>query len=925
MEEVGLSVEAGHPDQGDYPLDLDAEAGGDDFNFEFETSYQEDSKQDATEVDITNATNATIADFEIGFEVEEAEVAGTSTKQEITEATEKGDIDYDDEIGYEDEEPVAAEIATDASAQQASVADTQSPSGLASNEQDKQFIEAAKAQPELSEDMTADVQTADNQELEYEQFEEISQPPETDNVVSAAEAADTAEESGLDNPVGDSNVQEESTQGEDLSEHRSPGTAFDELENAATEASDSLHEVPDITVFYNEGSYALFGSPDDDPDSYFLPDAEALDRPLSELFASIRDILSEEIKPQDELQIRIDSLSLEFGEKSRKRFLRRSLREIADCYNALLDTNIVKDPTLVLDLVVRQDCEERFMELLEDAGIIDKSHPSEHSGASSEDEHSSVDNAEEDYLDDENLEEDYQDEEVNAEAMTDDAGQGEVESGLAETESKPNTSTKETDDDAADSVNLQATSTEMPSANLDQHEPKGEENFEEYQDFYLEYDKDDVLEDGEEYANNDMDISGQGDMLATDQALGDSGLSFEQITEQHTEGHDVFPAGDQANGVSNLSDGQEATAETGAPTILESGLHGNFPPFIVSEGFDSIQGNTHGSSSRQDGSEGSDLIDYTDDEEPTLVTESGAKRKLSSENLHAALKRARTDDFQLDLEPSHLALAYDRYTQESNLGLPGPASISKDSDELSASIANAHTTGDASSSWTPNQSSGENSPSNSEFFMNRKGYKGRFHSRKISDLSIAFSSRSNTDLPPPEDKGFALDHDAALAAVDEHQADEDSQEHDYDDAADLDEAEGTLEGDLQHDVPDFTTDLTSENPSNGAHDAIAQAALSNHSTSTSTLNGDEIDYEDNNLQIESFSVEVETKVSAAVPSGDGDEIDWGNDDEEDEMTEHKEADLTPSSISGKRTIADLESSVDETGTSPPYKLVKTFC
>lgn len=733
MEEVGLSVEAGHPDQGDYPLDLDAEAGGDDFNFEFETSYQEDSKQDATEVDITNATNATIADFEIGFEVEEAEVAGTSTKQEITEATEKGDIDYDDEIGYEDEEPVAAEIATDASAQQASVADTQSPSGLASNEQDKQFIEAAKAQPELSEDMTADVQTADNQELEYEQFEEISQPPETDNVVSAAEAADTAEESGLDNPVGDSNVQEESTQGEDLSEHRSPG--FDELENAATEASDSLHEVPDITVFYNEGSYALFGSPDDDPDSYFLPDAEALDRPLSELFASIRDILSEEIKPQDELQIRIDSLSLEFGEKSRKRFLRRSLREIADCYNALLDTNIVKDPTLVLDLVVRQDCEERFMELLEDAGIIDKSHPSEHSGASSEDEHSSVDNAGEDYLDDENLEEDYQDEEVNAEAMTDDAGQGEVESGLAETESKPNTSTKETDDDAADSVNLQATSTEMPSANLDQHEPKGEENFEEYQDFYLEYDKDDVLEDGEEYANNDMDISGQGDMLATDQALGDSGLSFEQITEQHTEGHDVFPAGDQANGVSNLSDGQEATAETGAPTILESGLH---------------------------------------------------------------------------------------------------------------------------------------------------------------------------------DKGFALDHDAALAAVDEHQADEDNQEHDYDDAADLDEAEGTLEGDLQHDVPDFTTDLTSENPSNGAHDAIAQAALSNHSTSTSTLNGDEIDYEDNNLQIESFSVEVETKVSAAVPSGDGDEIDWGNDDEEDEMTEHKEADLTPSSISGKRTIADLESSVDET-------------
>lgn len=735
MEEVSLSVEAGHPDQGDYPLDLDAEAGGDDFNFEFETSYQEDSKQDATEVDITNATNATIADFEIGFEVEEAEVAGTSTKQEITEATEKGDIDYDDEIGYEDEEPVAAEIATDASAQQASVADTQSPSGLASNEQDKQFIEATKAQPELSEDMTADVQTADNQELEYEQFEEISQPPETDNVVSAAEAADTAEESGLDNPVGDSNVQEESTQGEDLSEHRSPGTAFDELENAATEASDSLHEVPDITVFYNEGSYALFGSPDDDPDSYFLPDAEALDRPLSELFASIRDILSEEIKPQDELQIRIDSLSLEFGEKSRKRFLRRSLREIADCYNALLDTNIVKDPTLVLDLVVRQDCEERFMELLEDAGIIDKSHPSEHSGASSEDEHSSVDNAGEDYLDDENLEEDYQDEEVNAEAMTDDAGQGEVESGLAETESKPNTSTKETDDDAADSVNLQATSTEMPSANLDQHEPKGEENFEEYQDFYLEYDKDDVLEDGEEYANNDMDISGQGDMLATDQALGDSGLSFEQITEQHTEGHDVFPAGDQANGVSNLSDGQEATAETGAPTILESGLH---------------------------------------------------------------------------------------------------------------------------------------------------------------------------------DKGFALDHDAALAAVDEHQADEDSQEHDYDDAADLDEAEGTLEGDLQHDVPDFTTDLTSENPSNGAHDAIAQAALSNHSTSTSTLNGDEIDYEDNNLQIESFSVEVETKVSAAVPSGDGDEIDWGNDDEEDEMTEHKEADLTPSSISGKRTIADLESSVDET-------------
>lgn len=72
-----------------------------------------------------------------------------------------------------------------------------------------------------------------------------------------------------------------------------------------------------MVVHYGETDYRLFANEaDDDPSEYFFKDLSALELSLGEFLSEIRDVISEEVSPLDELVLHVDGLGLEFGEVS---------------------------------------------------------------------------------------------------------------------------------------------------------------------------------------------------------------------------------------------------------------------------------------------------------------------------------------------------------------------------------------------------------------------------------------------------------------------------------------------------------------------------------------------------------------------------------------------------------------------------------
>ena len=94
------------------------------------------------------------------------------------------------------------------------------------------------------------------------------------------------------------------------------------VEATVTEASDKddpfeLTDRYGVYISYGQTDYRLFASSgDDDPNQYFLTDKSALDVPLSRFLTSLREVISEEISPLDDLVLEIDGLGLEFSEVS---------------------------------------------------------------------------------------------------------------------------------------------------------------------------------------------------------------------------------------------------------------------------------------------------------------------------------------------------------------------------------------------------------------------------------------------------------------------------------------------------------------------------------------------------------------------------------------------------------------------------------
>ncbi|KAJ4304221.1 hypothetical protein N0V88_001834 [Collariella sp. IMI 366227] len=371
MEHAGVSIDPGSRDllEQDYQLGVDSnvELEVDDFDFRLDGAYQE-VEHDAAE-DVLGDGFALDADSKLGQGDEEAYAAAAEDEQapstKDTEGHTGGDaeagVKYQDEIGYEDDDFVATDINVELStAEQAVATDAGEPGVSSKGHAAADLDDATRPVDDTHEDASA--HEKDESWHQDVDFEEHGEDETTQYELGGAEEERApTEDRSTDLAVDD---HEETAQ-----EQHSPDHQDANFEDAAGEHARSSAGVPSIDVLYNEEYFTLFGSPEDDPDSYFLSDTQQLDRPLWEFLSALRAVVSEEISPTDELMVRFDPLDLEFGEQSNEKFLTRSFREVLDCHAALSHVPGIS-PEPIIHLMVRRDAEDQFLELLADAELV---------------------------------------------------------------------------------------------------------------------------------------------------------------------------------------------------------------------------------------------------------------------------------------------------------------------------------------------------------------------------------------------------------------------------------------------------------------------------------------------------------------------------------------------------------------------------
>ncbi|KAI1824855.1 hypothetical protein F4861DRAFT_221985 [Xylaria intraflava] len=165
----------------------------------------------------------------------------------------------------------------------------------------------------------------------------------------------------------------------------SPGKRFegdrDEVEVGAETKSPSIKvsdrddpiELADhygVYISYGETDYNLFANAeDDDPNEYFLSDKSALDVPLAQFLGSLREIISDEISPLDELVMHVDGLGLEFSESTTLDFLGKfTFGDLVILYDKLAKNEQAESsPPIYTYLTMRPNCNRRMMALGESA------------------------------------------------------------------------------------------------------------------------------------------------------------------------------------------------------------------------------------------------------------------------------------------------------------------------------------------------------------------------------------------------------------------------------------------------------------------------------------------------------------------------------------------------------------------------------
>ncbi|KAI2630432.1 hypothetical protein GGS21DRAFT_200726 [Xylaria nigripes] len=157
----------------------------------------------------------------------------------------------------------------------------------------------------------------------------------------------------------------------DLEGHQGKVVTDADTESSAIEVSDrddpiELADYYGVYISYGKTDYYLFANgEDDDPNQYFLSDKSALNIPLSQFLGSLREIISDEISPLDELVMHVDGLGLEFSESTSLDFLGKfTFGDLVILYDKLVKNEQTESsPPLYTYLTMKPNCNRRMMAL----------------------------------------------------------------------------------------------------------------------------------------------------------------------------------------------------------------------------------------------------------------------------------------------------------------------------------------------------------------------------------------------------------------------------------------------------------------------------------------------------------------------------------------------------------------------------------
>jgi hypothetical protein len=938
MENAGTSVAAGAPEQPDqaYQFDLDPTAELDDDGLKnfaaFEGPFED--LEHIMEEEMGMGHDAELLEYSSKLLDEGHEnynpPASDEQAQTAEVAEDIGDDaevepDHQDEIGYEDDDFAATDFNVDFGAVEGGESEAgvpQAPSGG-----DLQPVQRAdNGSPEAS---THPSDASEDKEIDEEQEESIKPPDDLSNV---AEEQAAGEEAGERREGNDLIVEDF----DDWASHEQPAAnqQDSELYDALEDLSHSLPPAPQIEVLYEEGSYSLIGKPDDDPDSYFLSEAKELDRPLSQLLSALRSVISDDIAATDELVIRFDPLDLEFGERSSAKFLSRSFREILGCHATLCQVpGISADP--VIRLTVRRDVEEQFLELLTEAELVrGVPHDAEDSEMSEGPDESAVNALDDDHVEDEaftggNLGEYHGegDEHGAAERVEGEneleleTGPGQDDAEVGEEPSQAGDSAPQASNFTVDAVNSEEQPDDIEAEAHYQSPEDGAGEGEAWDEQEAEHSA-----EPEHHAKTPVEVSdeqtkGSTDHQESDEFLG-AEISIEALDEQKDRPTEQQES-DESLEWTNSRAWERSDEQAHEAPEQESG-----EPFEIT---------VEGAAAPENGGPGQ---------------ETDANGKYPSPLPPAPISKTR--EWPAALSPLHRSEYASVLIGE---GVPGlvyaPRAGGKQSKTSQPSTAQGRgstTALEQEEFWEIDYSDDEDEPIPSDRLedgaLSRSeprpsgpislgsetepggisaGLVDSFGTNKTesSGVSMAFSFGigANQGADQDDDLILAFDDEPALSTIHD-EADEHEEYATTYEASDFiaDEAEGMP----SPNAAETANEPLSEKSENGVPARTATETSSIH-TST-TINGDEIEYEENAANGSYPPADDVAQQPAAAASGiDNDEIDWENDEDEyeeqpadenagPESEESKEAALTPPSIAGKRSRTDeTESLADETG------------
>ncbi|OAA68141.1 hypothetical protein SPI_00336 [Niveomyces insectorum RCEF 264] len=169
-----------------------------------------------------------------------------------------------------------------------------------------------------------------------------------------------------ENDENDENEEDDFDEDEDsVSPSGSWHAGFDRLQNFYPKSTF------DVMVTWGDQVCPLFKAPnDDDPDSFYLEDPEALNYPLSKFLQRIRGSIASWVNGGDEVFIRVDDLGLEFGETTTEALLNQvTFLNLLALHNTLIkndDSTALKSVHITLG--TRPNCLLRLKELVNGAG-----------------------------------------------------------------------------------------------------------------------------------------------------------------------------------------------------------------------------------------------------------------------------------------------------------------------------------------------------------------------------------------------------------------------------------------------------------------------------------------------------------------------------------------------------------------------------